>query len=301
MRLLSRLPVWRLLRRLQFFRSGPNISGRYVTSAPSFQNALDIFKGEWWSQLPQPYSHLRAGSIRVFEDPRVHWALSEFRTVNGQTVLELGPLEAAHTYMLERAGFSSILSIEANPHAYLKCLVVKEILELTRTHFLCGDFMEYLRNSPPCADVVFASGVLYHMSNPAELIALASKIADRLFLWTHYYDAAIISRNRELARRLSQGHQSEYAGFQHHLFRYDYGGSFRLARFCGGTRPYAHWMLREEIIACLKHFGFGEIRTSFEEPDHPNGPAFALLALPGQFKNQSHTGPFPHDTTPPAS
>jgi hypothetical protein len=278
MRLISRIPIWSLLRRLHSLHSGPNISGRYISSAPGAQNALDIFKGEWWSRLPEPYARLQAGKIRVFEDPRVHWALSQLGSVNGQTVLELGPLEGAHAYMLERAGCGSIVSIEANPRAYLKCLVVKEIVELTRTHFLCGDFLEYLRNSPPRADAVFASGVLYHMSNPAELMALVSKITGRLFLWTHYYDAGIISQNRKLASRFAREHQSEYAGFQHHLFRYDYGGSLRLARFCGGTRPYAHWMLREEIIAGLKHFGFSEIRTSFEEPDHPNGPAFALIA-----------------------
>jgi hypothetical protein len=275
----SRDHFWRFLRHLQSLGPGPNISARYISSAPSAQNALEIFKGEWWSQLPQPFLHLEAGQIPVFEDPRVHWALDQFGSVNGQTVLELGPLEGAHAYMLERAGFGSVISIEANPRAYLKCLIVKEILELTRTHFLCGDFIEYLRNSPPRVDAVFASGVLYHMIDPAELIALASKIAGRLFLWTHYYDAGIISRNRKVARRFKRNHPAEYAGFQHRLFRYDYGGSFRLARFCGGSRPYAHWMLREDIIACLNHFGFGEIRTSFEEPDHPNGPAFALVAL----------------------
>jgi hypothetical protein len=279
--LISRTSLWRLLRHLQPFGSGPNISGRYITSAPNDQNALDIFKGEWWSQFPQQFGHVQAGQIRVFEDPRVRWALSKLGNVSGQTVLELGPLEGAHTYMLEQAGFGSILSIEANPRAYLKCLIVKEIVGLTRTRFLCGDFLEYLRNSPAQVDAVFASGVLYHLINPAELIGLLSKITRRLFLWTHYYDPGIISRNRKLAGRFKHEHENEYAGFRHQLFRYDYGGSFRLARFCGGSRPYAQWMRREDIIACFKHFGFGEVLTSFEEPDHPNGPAFALITLRG--------------------
>jgi hypothetical protein len=276
--LISRTPLWRLLRYSRLFGSGSNISARYVTSAPSLQNALDIFKGEWWSQLPQQFSDLQAGQIPVFEDPRLYWGLSELGDVSGQSAIELGPLEGGHTYILERAGFASILSIEANPRAYLRCLIIKEIVELKKTRFLCGDFLEYLRGSPAPVDAVFSSGVLYHMINPAELIALLSKITRRLFLWTHYYDHGIIARHRKLATKFKPAQESEYAGFRHQLFRFDYRGSSGLARFCGGPRPYAQWMLREEIMSCLKHFGFNEIRTSFEEPDHPNGPAFALIA-----------------------
>lgn len=279
MHLISGTTFRRLLHALQSLASGSNISDRYVASAPSFQNALDIFKGEWWSQLPQQFSQLHAGQIPVFEDPRIHWALSELGGVTGQNALELGPLEGGHTYMLERAGFASILAIEANPRAYLKCLIVKEIVELKKTRFLCGDFVEYLRASPARFDVVFASGVLYHLTDPAELIALMSRTTRRLFLWTHYYDPDIISRHPKLLTKFKPAEKIEYAGFEHHVFRFDYRSSSRLARFCGGSRPYAHWMLRKEIIACLERFGFTEIRTGFEEPDHPNGPAFALVAV----------------------
>ncbi len=255
------------------------MAGQYVRSTPSPQNALDIFKGQWWSRLPGPFADFRAGTMELFEDPRVAWAVSEFGDMSGRSVLELGPLEGAHSYALERAGFDSVVAIEANPQAYLKCLVVKEIVGLTHTRFLCGDFVEYLRDSPPRFDAVFASGVLYHMTAPAELLALASKITDRLFLWTHYYDASLIRRNRKLAARFTGEYKSEYSGFQHTLFRYQYWGSFGVRRFCGGPRSHSHWMRREEIIACLKHFGFTTIRTNFEAPDHPDGPAFALVAL----------------------
>lgn len=272
-------PILRLLRPLQFLRTRLGISPHYVRSAPHDQNALDIFKGEWWSQLPPPFSKLRAGQIGMFEDPRVNWALSELGDVNGKTALELGPLEASHTYMLQRAGFESILAIEANPRAYLKCLIVKEIVGLTHARFLCGDFVEYLRGAPSPVDVVFASGVLYHLANPAELIAHASKITGGLYIWTHYFNAGIVSRHRKLSGKFHPERRHTYDGFSHRLFRFDYGRSALLGRFCGGGQAYAHWMLREDIIGCLKHFGFNEVRINFDEPDHANGPALALLAL----------------------
>ena len=273
--------IRRLLQHLQVLNSAPDISRPYVTSAPNPQNALDIFRGEWWTQMPEPFSGLSAGEIRLFEDPRVQWALSQLGNVEGQSVLELGPLEGAHTYMLERAGFKTILSIEANPRAFLKCLVMKEILELKRCRFVCGDFLAYLHNCPAPVDAVIACGVLYHMADPVELIGLLSKITRRLFVWTHYYDERMIPQNRNVKRRFRGNHRAEYGGFEHQVFRYEYGGRLQPARFCGGPRPYAHWMLREEILGSLKHFGFQEIQTSFERPDHPNGPAFAVMAQAG--------------------
>ena len=228
--------------------------------------------------MPEAFASLQAGTVALFEDPRIGWALSELGDLQGRTVLELGPLEGAHAYMIERAGAASIVSIEANPEAYLKCLVVKETIGLQRTHFLCGDFIEYLRNSPPRFNAAFASGVLYHMMEPAELIALLSNITRNLYLWTHYYDAHLISADRKLSSMFVGNRQSEHAGFRHRLFRYEYWGSFGARQFCGGSRPHAHWMTREDILRCLQHFDFTEIRANFEAPDHPDGPAFAIVA-----------------------
>ena len=65
------------------------ISERYVTSAPSSQNALDIFSGEWSSRFPGALATLNAGTVPLFEDPRVAWALAELGDMSGKSVLEL--------------------------------------------------------------------------------------------------------------------------------------------------------------------------------------------------------------------
>jgi len=49
--------------------------------------------------------------------------------MKGKKVLELGPLEGAHTYMLEKAG-GDVLSIEGNHGAYIRCLIVKNFYGL---------------------------------------------------------------------------------------------------------------------------------------------------------------------------
>jgi hypothetical protein len=180
--------------------------------------------------------------------------------------------------MLEKAGCGSIISIEGNPRAYLKCLVLKEVLNLRRSHFLCGDFVEYLRGAFAKTDAVVASGVLYHMINPAELISLISRVTDRVFLWSHYYDAAALADKPQIRKKLTGKTTTEYQGFRHTLFRYEYWSSFGLKRFCGGPNPHAFWMERETILDCLRWFGFNSVVTNFEEPNHADGPAFAVVA-----------------------
>ncbi len=259
--------------------SNMNILDKYVASAPSPQQALDIFKGEWSSKLPKPFAALQAGSAPLFEDPRMDWCDAQLGGFEGKTVLELGPLEAGHTYMIERLGAAEIVSIEANTRAYLKCLIVKELLELKHTHFLCGDFVEYLRTNQKIFDVCIASGVLYHMNNPVELLALAAKTSDQLFIWTHYYDQAIISGDPKLAYRLSNGAPAEYGGFRHTLYRQQYKAELNWGGFCGSGNTSSNWLSREDILACLRYFGLNDIQINFDQPDHQNGPSFALTAV----------------------
>ena len=67
--------------------------------------------------------------------------------MDGFRILELGPLEGAHTYQLEKLGAAEIVAIEANKEAFLKCLIIKELAQLERARFLLGDFVTYLEFS----------------------------------------------------------------------------------------------------------------------------------------------------------
>jgi hypothetical protein len=67
--------------------------------------------------------------------------------------------------MLEAAG-AQIDAIEANQRTYLRCLITKEILGLTRSKFWLGDFIKALENWDQRYDLIVASGVLYHLKNP---------------------------------------------------------------------------------------------------------------------------------------
>jgi hypothetical protein len=278
------IEIYRRLTRAIPFAPGSSggraqILNSYVRSAPSAQNALDIFKGEWASRLPGPYSDLRAGPLSLFEDRRISQFLAEIGGVTGKTVLELGPLEGGHAYMLDRAGPAEIVSIEGNSRAYLKCLIVKELLGLPRVQFLCGEFLSYLRDTERSFDVCVASGVLYHMQNPAELLALlAKRCTGDLFLWTHYFDRALIEAHTKTGHKYSESRDHNYLGFQHTLHVHQYQRALDQKSFCGGNAPTSCWMSKADILRALEYFGFTGVRILGEQPDHQNGPAFELVA-----------------------
>lgn len=253
-------------------------SDLYCDQAPHPQNILNLFENEWASKFPAPYNQLKAGQSELFNDPRLHWALGVAGDVKGKNILELGPLEGAHSYFLQKHG-ASVISIEANPRAYMKCLAVKQILNLDNVQFLYGDFTKYLAGDVPSFDLCVACGVLYHMRNPIELIAQVAKCSPKVFMWTHYYDPEICRKHPHLKRNLNEHVVAEHEGFTHTLFKHHYGPKSG-KKFFGGPAAYSNWLTREDILDACRHFGFKQIQVSPEHdtPDHVNGPSFAFVA-----------------------
>jgi hypothetical protein len=249
---------------------------RFTTVAPSPQTAVDAATEAWASRFPPPLDGVRAGASPLFEDERIRWGFERLGGVEGRTVLELGPLEGAHSYMAQSAGAAHVTAVEANKDAFLKCLVTKELLGLDRCSFLCGDAIAYLEGGTETFDLCVACGILYHMVEPVRMLELISRRASRLLLWTHVYDEAAIA-GTPLAKRMGPRRDAEHAGFAHGTYRHNYGLATNLRGFWGGTKPYSNWLTRDDLLGALRHLGWRDIELGFEER-HVNGPALALVA-----------------------
>lgn len=249
--------------------------------APSDQNALDLFAGEWSSQPPSGRPELKAGATPLFDDPRITWANDRFIEMGleggfaGRRVLELGPLEGGHSHAIENLGAHAITAVEANGRAYLKCLIAKETFGLTRVRFRLGDCIEHLRTTGEHYDIGVACGILYHLTNPVELLALLARRCDALFLWTVYYDREFVANNPVPGAKFSDELRMEYAGFAHTVHRFNYGPSLDWKGFCGGGDVFSYWMEKDAILGALRHFGFGNFRTE----QHPNVHGSALMVV----------------------
>ncbi len=180
--------------------------------------------------------------------------------------------------MLERGGADSILAVESNRHAFAKCLATAQVTGMTKARFVCGDFLELLREADETFDVCVACGVLYHLVNPVELISLLSRRARRLFIWTHVYDATLLSGSR----RFKDPVQAEFNGFSHLLYPRPYNRfGLRLSRFPGGMNRSAAWLSRDDLLAALAHFGWTDVEVGLETHDEEPGPALCLTARNG--------------------
>lgn len=247
----------------------------FFDKSPSNQNLIDLFAGQWSSRMPEHLGVESGGPAGLHEDERIEWALDLLGGVEGKTVLELGPLEAAHTAMLENAGAFEVISIEGNALAFQRCLIVKELLRLKRANFLLGNFVSYLRERDEQFDLGIACGVLYHMKNPVELIELLSRRVQKLFVWTHFYDDELISADPRTRSNFAGCWNASHSGFDHRLHAHGYGEALDWKGFCGGGSESSNWMEKQELLAAFEHFGFRKL-GEVAEPKHPHGPAIWL-------------------------
>jgi hypothetical protein len=102
---------------------------KFKHRAPSFQNAIELFEGKWACDVGEVCPGIMSGAAQLFSaDPRPRYCadlLGNNGRLDGLTVLELDPLEGAHTCQFAKLGAKFILA-----KAFLKYLIVKEIAGL---------------------------------------------------------------------------------------------------------------------------------------------------------------------------
>jgi SAM-dependent methyltransferase len=250
-----------------------SILDAFVSAPPSRDNAFKIFEGTWSSLVPG----YGLGEAQLFDDYRIHWIEDQCNGIQGKRVLELGPLEGGHTYMLSKAGAASITSIESNTIAFLKCLIVQNALKFS-ADFLLGDFRPYLEACFETYDLTVASGVLYHMADPVRLLQSIARVSRSIGLWTHYYDTDVIMSREDLKQKFDAEPRIEHIGSCEVIsHRQSYLQALEWKGFCGGSAPTSYWLTRESLLGILTDLGF-KVTIGEDTKTHLNGPAILLFA-----------------------
>ena len=227
--------------------------------------------GGWTSQF-EVDGELVGGHLRLDLDERLKWQIAVFGGLNDKTILELGPLEGAHTKMMADAGADFITAIEGDPKCFLRCLIVKEAFNMPNVEFLYRDFCKYvsvMANSELFGqgllfDIISASGVLYHQLNPAQLIYDMSMITDHIFVWSQVADT-----KKDFIQVGDHKYYGEVRTYGKHTDSY-----------CGGLHPTSFWMEADEMRRCFNDVGFELIEKKCE----PNVNGSCLLFIANKIK-----------------
>jgi hypothetical protein len=153
--------------------------------------------------------------------------------------------------------------------------MLKNALNLSATYLL-GDFTKYLRGGHK-ADLVYASGVLYHMEDPLDLLRLCADAAPNLYIWTFHYVAEMVAAHSYESRCFAGTETVPLLGQDFTYYKRYYTPEIRgLATYAGGIHPFANWMTLIDIRRALKALGYNIRR---EVPDSFGGmPAMNLWA-----------------------
>lgn len=225
----------------------------------------------------------------MFADSRPAWAASVIPGgFAGKDVLELGPFEGYQTRGIAGAGARRIVSVEANSINFLKCLCVKEMYGLHAARFLFGDIAGYVDACAERFDVVWASGVLYHLQNPTDFIGSIARLAPYAYVWTHYYDAAATAAlddvqgrhfvpGADVVRRYGERNVTLHA--RSYLIP-DYVNALPM-NWEGGLDEVSYWLEKDDIVWLFERAGMTIGQIEFDDTSVNGLPAFGFVARRG--------------------
>jgi phospholipid N-methyltransferase len=229
---------------------------------------FSIMKG--WTTQFEVNGKLIGGTAMWQTSPYLEWLLEYVGGAFGKYILELGPLEGAHTKKMIEDGAGKIIAVEGLSDCFLKCLIVKEAFALDRAKFIFGDFCNYVSNYKGRRfDFVLASGVLYHQINPAQLIYDLARITDKVAVWSQVAD--------EIHPCKEEGSIEVYE--EKYFGKIMYWGDLRLRseEYCASLGEKAFWMYAEEMKRCFLDAGFHSVTAKTIEPT-PHGNCILFVA-----------------------
>lgn len=176
-------------------------------------------------------------------------------------ILELGSLEGGHTLGLARLpGVESVLGVEGRRANLARARLVQDLYATKNIEFVEANLEQIPLAHFGTFDVIFCSGLLYHLPEPWRLVEQFAAVAPGLFLWTHCSTEA-------LADTFEQGYKGR---------RQVEGGADEVL---SGLSPDSFWPTLGSLCSMLTENGFSEVHLLGNDPNQVNGPAVTLAAF----------------------
>lgn len=222
----------------------------------------------WWDLLPFTTHRIEVApgiwtadsGLVALDDTRLELVLEACGgSLEGRSMVDLGCLEGGFTLAFAQRSASRSVGIEAREVSVGRCELARDLLGLDRAEFICGDIKDELA-ALGTFDVVFAAGILYHVGDPATMLAsMRSACTSVALIDTHVAaeDAATHDCSPlvtvELAGRSYRGRMfGEYdAGL-------DEAGREELL-WAAWSDDAAFWPLEDDLVAMIRDAGFASV------------------------------------------
>jgi hypothetical protein len=195
-----------------------------------------------WSETEVKNGHAR---FEPGTDFRIQAVIDHFQP-NGKAILELGSCEGVLTVQLARI-CTKVVAIEVRPQNVTNALTRLYLHGVSNFEMHLMDARD-VDEKIGRYDVLFHSGLLYHLPNPAEHLYKVSRVSDALLLCTQYGNLSGFFEPTQV----EFGGKS-YAGYIYN----ETGWSEPLA----GVEDYAVWLEREALFELVKDVGFSKIEV----------------------------------------
>jgi SAM-dependent methyltransferase len=148
----------------------------------------------WWSLLPFPAHRIQLApgvftadtGVEPHHDLRTKIVLHVAGGLAGKRVVDVGCNEGGFSVEFARHGATETVGIEARSLSVRRSDFVRDLLGLTGLRFVCGDVLHELARAQQPFDVVFATGILYHLSRPdVALRLMRERCCGVMVLCTH--------------------------------------------------------------------------------------------------------------------
>lgn len=207
------------------------------------------------------------------------------------SLVDLGCLEGGYAVEFARLGFD-VCGVEVRTSNFEACEYVRERVDLPNLRFVQDDVWNLAQHGQ--FDVVFCSGLLYHLDRPAEFLRMLGQQTNRmLILQTHFApNQDVVTgpepegvRNRlksafkEKKVRLGLSPLTENEGLPGRWFPED-GDRDDLSRWASWGNATSFWLTRPALLQVLKDAGFDLVLEQYDnlEPsifDSLNGGYYA--------------------------
>ena len=222
--------------------------------------------GPWQSQFEVEGEKL-GGPYAFTVDPRIV-RLAAALPLAGKRVLELGCLEGGHSLALSRLGPSELVAVDGRAANHSRACVIKNLFALDRVRFVFDDVRQVTPERYGSFDVVVAMGVLYHLPDPHVLVANLARLADVVYMSTHY-------ANDKHPRHSPDGELDTPWGRFRGKPYHEYGLSDPLS----GLENQSFWLRQDDLLEMCRRAGFTQVEVMAQDDDPQESSSWIELLL----------------------